>query len=50
MNTIQNNCKITKVKLQEIIENYNLNKEESILIDGTKRNIISSNDIVLKRI
>lgn len=34
----------------KLIEKYNLNKEESILIDDTKRNIISSNDIGLKGI
>lgn len=33
-----------------LIEKYNLNKEESILIDDTKRNIISANDIELKGI
>lgn len=34
----------------ELIEKYNLNIEESILIDDTKRNIISANDIGLKGI
>ena len=34
----------------KLIEKYNLNMEESILIDDTKRNIISSNDIGLKGI
>lgn len=34
----------------KLIEKYNLNKEESILIDDTKRNIISANDIGLKGI
>ena len=34
----------------KLTQKYNLNMEESILIDDTKRNIISSNDIGLKGI
>lgn len=35
---------------QKLIEKYNLDIEKSILIDDTKRNIISANDIGLKGI
>ena len=34
----------------KLIEKYNLNKQESILVDDTERNIISSNNIGLKGI